>query len=86
MTDTQTDTPLAARASLIGHVEVSCEAVLGNGTITVTQLEALRAGDTVPLDRSPADLVDVRVNGRTIARGEIVTLGDRFAIRLVELG
>jgi flagellar motor switch protein FliN/FliY len=75
-----------SRNSLVGHLEVSCEAVLGEGTLTIAGLEKLRPGDTVPLDRSPADAVDIRVGGKTIARGEIVTIDDRFAIRLTEVG
>jgi flagellar motor switch protein FliN/FliY len=71
---------------LVGHVEVACEAILGTGRLTIAELEKLAPGDTVRLDRSPADWVDVRVNGRTIARGEIVTLDDKFAIRLTEVG
>lgn len=75
-----------SRNSLVGHLEVSCEAVLGHGTMTIAGLEKLRPGDTVPLDRSPADLVDIRIGGKIIARGEIVTIDDRFAIRLTEVG
>jgi flagellar motor switch protein FliN len=75
-----------SRESLVGHLEVTCEAVLGQGTLTIAGLEKLRPGDTVPLDRSPADPVDIRIGGKTVARGEIVTLDDRFAIRLTEVG
>jgi flagellar motor switch protein FliN/FliY len=75
-----------SRESLVGHLEITCEAVLGQGTLTIADLEKLRPGDTVPLNRSPADPVDIRVGGKTIARGEIVTLEDRFAIRLTEVG
>jgi len=75
-----------SRESLVGHIEVSCEAVLGQGMLTISSLEKLRPGDTVPLDRSPADPVDIRIGGKTIARGEIVTIDDRFAIRLTEVG
>ncbi|GAA4044787.1 FliM/FliN family flagellar motor switch protein [Parerythrobacter jejuensis] len=76
----------ATRARLVDHVEVTCEAVLGSGEITVGKLNALAKGDVVALDRSPADPVDIRVNGKTIARGEIVTVDDKFAIRLTEIG
>ena len=75
-----------SRESLVGHLEITCEAVLGQGTLTIAGLEKLRPGDTVALDRSPADPVDIRIGGKTIARGEIVTIDDRFAIRLTEVG
>lgn len=72
--------------ALVNHVSVECEVVLGSGAITLGQLSALDRGHLIPLDCSPADPVDVRVNGKTIARGEIVTVDDRFAIRLTEIG
>lgn len=75
-----------ARSQLVDHVEVVCEAILGSGHITIGRLNALTKGDVIALDRSPADPVDIRVNGKTIARGEIVTVDDRFAIRLTEIG
>ncbi len=76
----------ALRASLLDHVEIGCEAVLGSGSITIGRLNAMAKGDLLTLDRSPADPVDIRVNGKTIARGEIVTVDDRFAIRVTEIG
>ena len=71
---------------LVDHVQVACEALLGSGEMTIGQLSKLTKGDVVTLDRSPADPVDIRVNGKTIARGEIVTVDDRFAIRLTDIG
>ena len=74
------------RTRLVDHVEVTCEAVLGSGTITIGTLNAIARGDLILLDRSPSDPVDIRLNGKVIARGEIVTVNDRFAIRLTEIG
>ncbi len=74
------------RGSIVDHVEVVCEAILGNGTITIGRLSELAKGDIISLDRTPADPVDIRLNGKTIARGEIVTVDDRFAVRLTEIG
>lgn len=76
----------ATRAKLVDHVEVSCEAILGGGDISIGRLNDMSKGDVITLDRSPADPVDIRVNGKTIARGEIVTVDDKFAIRLTEIG
>ena len=84
-TDELTETA-PVRTKLVDHVEVVCEAVLGTGTITIGQLSAVAKGDVIPLDRSPADPVDIRLNGKVIARGEIVTVDNRFAVRLTEIG
>ena len=77
---------LDERKRLIEHVEVTCEAVLGQGKTTIGKLESLAAGDTLALDCSPADPVELRVNGKPIARGEIVTMDDRFGIRITQIG
>lgn len=74
------------RAKLVDHVEVTCEAVLGGGNISIGRLNAMTKGDVITLDRSPADPVEIRVNGKIIARGEIVTVDDSFAVRLTEIG
>lgn len=71
---------------LVDHVLVQCEALLGSGKMTLGRLGKLTKGDVVKLDRSPADPVDIRVNGKTIARGELVTVDDRFAVRLTQIG
>jgi flagellar motor switch protein FliN/FliY len=75
----------ADRINLVGHVELECQAVLGHGTMTVSQLNTLSKGDFVALDRTPADPVDIVVNGKTIARGEIVTADGHFAVRITEI-
>lgn len=74
------------RKRLVDHVEVVCEAILGSGSITIGRLGKLVPGETLILDSSPADPAEIRVNGKVIARGEVVTVDDRFAIRLTEIG
>jgi len=86
--DTERDTAPTDKdpIELVDHVTVECEALLGTGTISIGELSQLTKGEVIALDRSPADPVDVRVNGKTIARGEIVTVDGRFAIRLTQIG
>ncbi len=76
----------AIATELVDHVAVAYEAVLGGGEMSIGRLGTLGSGDIISLDRSPADPVDIRVNGKTIARGEIVTVDDHFAIRLTQIG
>jgi flagellar motor switch protein FliN/FliY len=42
-------------------------------------------GHTIELEKQAGEPLDVRVNGRLVARGEAVVVGDRYAIRIVEL-
>ncbi len=76
----------SSAASLISHVEIEVEALLGEVAMTVAELNALSEGDVVKLDRQINEPVAVRVNGRVIARGEIVTVNDCFAVRLTHIG
>ena len=89
-TDSRAAAPakLAAKLpeKLIDHVEVDVEVVLGEARLTVADLNRLAAGDVLPVDRTLAEAADIRVNGRVIARGEIVTVDDRFAVRVTEIG
>jgi len=71
---------------LIDHVEVELEVLLGDATLSVAQLTRLKRGDVLPVDRKLSEAAEIRVNGRVIARGEVVAAEDRFAIRVTEIG
>jgi flagellar motor switch protein FliN/FliY len=64
-------------------VEVTVE--LGRARMTIRELAALDRGDVVQLDRADGDPVDLVAGGRVIARAELVTVGDRVALRVVEV-
>ena len=70
---------------LIDHVDVEVEILLGATQITVAELERLKQGDTIEVDRFISEAADIRVNGRTIGRGEIVTVDDKFAVRITQI-
>ena len=46
---------------------------------------ALRLGTVVPLDATLNQSVELRLNGVAVARGELVAVGDSFAVRLTEI-
>lgn len=74
--------------SLIMNIPVDVQIVLGNAEMPVSELMALRKGSTVALNRRIGEPVDVVVNGRKIAKGEITVLESdpsRFGIRLTEI-
>lgn len=93
MTQTKTDAPktqdadarpmLAAR--LIGEVEVSLEAYVGEAKVTVAELNAMTPGSSITLDAALNRAVDLKLNGVTVARGELVAVGDNFGVRLTEV-
>jgi flagellar motor switch protein FliN/FliY len=64
-------------------VQVSVE--LGRVQMTLREVLALGEDSVVVLDKLTDELLDVLVNGKVIARGEIVPEGGRFGLRIVEL-
>ncbi|MCR2832786.1 flagellar motor switch protein FliN [Parerythrobacter lacustris] len=69
----------------IRDVEVAVSVELGRTRMPLRQVLELGLDAVVPLDRQVDELLDIYVNGTAIARGEVITEGDRFALRIVEL-
>ena len=72
-------------SKLIENVGVTLEAFLGNARMTVAELTDLKENGVVPLDAALNQSVELRLNGVPVARGELVAVGDRFGVRLIEL-
>jgi flagellar motor switch protein FliN len=66
-------------------VDVSLTVELGRASLPLARVLELAEDAIVPLDRQVDELFDVMVNGKLIARGEVVADGNRFALRIVEL-
>jgi flagellar motor switch protein FliN/FliY len=80
--------PMSANSSLIMDIPVEVQIVLGTTEMAVSDLMGLQKGSTVALNRRIGEPVDVVVNGRRIARGEIIVLDNdpsRFGIKLTEV-
>lgn len=78
----------AQRIESILRIPVLVQVVVGSATLPVSSLLKLGRGAVVPLDHRVGDPVDVVVNGRTIARGEVVVVeeeGARFGVSLTEI-
>lgn len=77
-----------ANSGIIMNIPVDVQIVLGSTEMPVSELMALQKGSTVALNRRIGEPVDVVVNGRRIARGEITVLESdpsRFGIKLTEI-
>jgi flagellar motor switch protein FliN len=75
-------------SNIIMSIPVDVQIILGSTEMSVSDLMALQKGSTVALNRRIGEPVDVVVNGRKIARGEITVLESdpsRFGIRLTEI-
>ena len=74
-----------AAYDLLLDVEMDVTAELGRTRMTVRSLLDLEPGAIVELDRMAGSPVDLLVNGRLIARGEVVVVDEEFALRVTEI-
>ena len=70
---------------LIRDVGLDLKIELGRTHMYLEDVLKLRKGSVVPLDKLAGDPVDIYVNGRLIARGEVLVLNDNFCVRVAEL-
>ena len=70
---------------LLHDVEMAVTAELGRARMTVRELLSLTPGAVVELDRAAGSAVDLLVNGKLIARGEVVVVDDEFGVRISEI-
>lgn len=79
--------PLRAIQDLeaVYDVPVQVSAVLGKATMEVSQLLKLGRGAVVELDRKVGEAIDIYVNNRLVARGEVVIVDDRLGVTMTEI-
>lgn len=70
---------------LLGDVELDVTIELGRTQMLIEDVLRLGDGSVVELDKLAGDPVDVYVNGRLVARGEVLVLNDNFCIRISEI-
>jgi flagellar motor switch protein FliN/FliY len=70
---------------LLMRVPLQITAQLGACTLTIEEILKLGAGAIVDLNRAAGSPIDLLVNDKVVARGEIVALGENFGVRITEL-
>jgi flagellar motor switch protein FliN/FliY len=84
--DGGTNSPFSATDhDAIYDVPVQVSAVLGRATMQVSQLLKLGRGAVVELDRKVGAPIDLCVNNRLIARGEVIVVEDRLGVTMTEI-
>jgi len=66
-------------------VPVSISAVLGRSSLSVAQLLQLGQGSILELDRKVGEAIDIYVNNRLVARGEVVIVDERLGVTMTEI-
>ena len=77
--------PMANDVTAIYDIPVNVSAVLGRTTMQVSQLLKLGRGAVIELDRKVGEAIDIYVNNRLVARGEVVVVEDRLGITMTEI-
>jgi flagellar motor switch protein FliN/FliY len=87
--ETLVDSPVPAAAdgdlALVLEVPVELAVEIGRTTMTVRETLAIAPGSIVALDRMAGEPVDLLVNGKRIARGEVVAIDEEFGLRVTEV-
>ncbi len=78
-------TPASADLQAVFDVPVKVQAVLGRSRMDIGALMRLKTGDVVELDRRVGEPVDIFVNNRMIARGEVVLIDSALGVTLTEI-
>src|SRR4051812_812086 len=66
-------------------VPVAISAVLGRSSMSVAQLLQLAQGSVLELDRKVGEAIDIYVNNRLVARGEVVIVDERLGVTMTEI-
>jgi flagellar motor switch protein FliN/FliY len=75
----------AGDLSLVLDVPVELAVEVGRTTMTIRETLAITPGSIISLDRMAGEPVDLLVNGRRIARGEVVAVDEEFGLRITEV-
>ncbi|MGB0750220.1 MAG: flagellar motor switch protein FliN [Magnetospiraceae bacterium] len=80
------DLPRNARElEAVYDIPVQVSAVLGKSSMRVSHLLKLGRGAVVELDRKVGEAIDIYINNRLVARGEVVVVEDRLGITMTEI-
>lgn len=76
---------LAADLQPVFDVPVSVQAVIGKTKMEVSELLQLGPGSVLELDRRVGEAIDIYVNSRLVARGEVVVIEDQLGVTMTEI-
>lgn len=89
--DTDVSEPGAGGAPILSdwnplhQIKARLQVCIGEATLSVGELLATREGQVLRLDRTVDQPVDLTIEGKVVARGQLVAVDDHFAVRITEL-
>lgn len=70
---------------VLANVELDVSVSLGHTRKSIREILSLGPGSVLELDTQAGEAVDIEVNGRVVARGEVVVVGENYGVRITEL-
>lgn len=70
---------------IIRNIKVRLTVSVGKCTLTVRDLLGLKEGSVLTLDKETREPVDILLDGKLIARGDLIAIGDSFGVRISEI-
>lgn len=71
--------------NFVWDVPMAVEAILGTTELTVKEVLEVGPGSVIELERAYGEPVDLFLNGRLVARGDVVIIGDNFGVKITEI-
>src|SRR5262245_21344246 len=71
---------------LVQDVKVRLTMSVGGAQLSIGELYALKEGALLKLDKATGDPIDIFLDARLVARGELMVAGEHFAVRITEIG
>jgi flagellar motor switch protein FliN/FliY len=85
LSETTEEPKTAGDLAPVFDVPVNISAVLGKASLSVAQLLQLAQGSVLELDRKVGEAIDIYVNNRLVARGEVVIVDERLGVTMTEI-
>ncbi|WP_411288080.1 flagellar motor switch protein FliN [Phenylobacterium sp.] len=85
LAETRDEDKTAGDLASVFDVPVNISAVLGRASLSVAQLLQLGQGSVLELDRKVGEAIDIYVNNRLVARGEVVIVDERLGVTMTEI-
>lgn len=77
--------PEGQKLEFLQDVKLGVSVEFGSTLITIRNLLGLKVGSIVALDKIQGEALDVKINGKLVARGEAVIINDKMGIRLTDI-
>ncbi|MDI1352533.1 MAG: FliM/FliN family flagellar motor switch protein [bacterium] len=70
---------------LVGNIEVECTVRIGTLNLSINQLQELKVGQVLQLEQKTHEPIEIILNNKVIARGELMSFAEHFTVKITEV-